>query len=417
MSIISKVDLIIKRLRAERRGSVAIIFGMTMIPVAFTVGTALDYGNYMRAQTALQAATDAAALAGSSILAASNVSRTTLAQNTFQANLPRFMKTSATTVVTPTLENVGVDSTFEVPTSFARLMNIMSLPAKARANVTIDTAISDGSVCLLALGNSETVDGIALGGNSTIADHKCWAWSNSKSSKSLDAWGSSDATAAGFCAAGGVYGASRFTPRPLTSCAERPDPFATLAMPAVGSCDFNNKQYNNGTSTAYPGVYCGGLELKPQAVVTFSPGVYIIRNGELRVQAQSQAIGTGVTFIFSGQGAGFEVKGGGQMDLKAPTSGTYAGFLFVDDRNNRPEASVTLTGGGSIKMQGILYMPTRAVNIGGNGQMNQSSNFFAMVADRYSLGGTGDLYMKTDYAAAGFPDLLPKVKRLTRMNE
>ena len=130
MSIISKVDLIIKRLRAERRGSVAIIFGMTMIPVAFTVGTALDYGNAMRAKTALQAATDAAALAGSSILAASNVSRTTLAQNTFQANLPRFMKTSATAVVTPTLENVGVDSTFEVPTTFARLMNIMSLPAK-----------------------------------------------------------------------------------------------------------------------------------------------------------------------------------------------------------------------------------------------------------------------------------------------
>ena len=417
MSLFSKVLSIARKLGNEERGTVLIIFGMTVLPVAFMVGASLDYGNALRAKSALQVATDAAALAGASLLAASDQARTTLAQNVFQANLPRFMQTAATAVVEPALENVKVTSSFAVPTTFARIMNVTSIPVAASANVTIDTAIADGSVCLLALGNSSTVEGIALGGNSTIADQKCWAWSNSTSSKSLDAWGSSDATAAGFCAAGGVYGSSKFTPQPLTNCAQRPDPFATLAMPIVGACDYTNKQFNNGTATASPGVYCGGLELKPQATVTFSPGVYIIRNGKLNVQAQSQAIGTGVTIIFSGQGAGFEVKGGGGMDLKAPTSGTYAGFLFVDDRNNKPVENVTITGGGTIKMQGILYMPSRAVNIGGNGQMNQTSSFFAMVADHYSLGGTGDLYMKTNYATAGFPDLLPKVTRLTRMSQ
>ena len=38
-----------------------------------------------------------------------------------------------------------------------------------------------------------------------------------------------------------------------------------------------------------------------------------------------------------------------------------------------------------------------------------------MIADSFYLNGTGDLYMKTDFAAAGFPDILPKVKRLTRI--
>ena len=102
---------------------------------------------------------------------------------------------------------------------------------------------------------------------------------------------------------------------------------------------------------------------------------------------------------------------------KAPTSGTYAGFLFVDSRVNKPTIATNVTGGGCLKLEGIVYQPSRALNIGGNGQINQNSKYFAMVADRYSLGGTGDLYMKTDYAAAGFPDILPKVKRLTRMTQ
>jgi hypothetical protein len=186
-------------------------------------------------------------------------------------------------------------------------------------------------------------------------------------------------------------------------------------MPFIGSCNYNNKQYNNGTATASPGVYCGGIELKPQAEVTFQPGVYIVKNGPFNVQAQSVAKGSGVVFVFAGINAYLDIRGGGSVDLKAPTTGTYAGFIFVDHRTDQPYGLTDITGGGSVKIEGIVYQPTRGVYIHGNGSINQTSNYFAMVADNYYLNGTGDLYLKTNFAAAGFPDQLPKVKRLTRL--
>ena len=143
-----------------------------------------------------------------------------------------------------TLEYVSVDASFATPTTLMRIANIENITSAAKSKVLIDTTVTDGSVCLLALNSTSNISGIAMGGNSTIADQGCWAWSNSTSvSLAMNAWGSSDATAAGFCSAGGVSGSSRFVPAPLTQCAQQPDPFATLAMPAIGGCDYNNKQF------------------------------------------------------------------------------------------------------------------------------------------------------------------------------
>lgn len=433
MSLINNMQSLTSRLRVDRKGSVAIIFTFAMMPMIFAAGSAIDYGRAQRAKATLQAAADAAALGASAILGGSTEVRTAKAQQIFTANLPAWMKGQggATAVVTPTLSNVTVTASYATPTTFMRLANVNEITTSANSNVLIDTTVTDGSVCLLALNPSANVSGIALGGNSTIADQGCWAWSNSTSvSLGLNAWGSSDATAAGFCSAGGVSGSSRFVPTPLTQCAQQPDPFATLAMPAIGGCDYNNKQYgqtgNQPAITVVPNasgitVFCGGLEVKPQADVTFPAGIYVIKDKEFLIRAQSIVRGTGVVFVFSGAEARLHVNGGGGAILKAPTVGAtgvlapYPGFLFIDNRNNKPTAVTDITGGGDLKLEGIVYQPSRALNVGGNGYINQTSKYFAMVADSYYLNGTGDLYLKTDFATASFPDILPKVKRLTRI--
>lgn len=429
MSLINNMQSLTSRLRVDRKGSVAIIFTFAMMPMIFAAGSAIDYGRAQRAKATLQAAADAAALGASAILGGSTEVRTAKAQQIFSANLPAWMKGQggATAVVTPSLSNVTVTASYATPTTFMRLANVNEITTSANSNVLIDTTVTDGSVCLLALNPSSNVSGIALGGNSTIADQGCWAWSNSTSvSLGLNAWGSSDATAAGFCSAGGVSGSSRFVPTPLTQCAQQPDPFATLVMPSIGGCDYSSKQYSNGTYTVTPNpsgvtVFCGGLDLNPQADVTFPAGIYVIKENEFLIRGQATARGTNVVFVFWGENSRLTVNGGGSAILKAPTVGAtgilapYPGFLFVDYRGNTPKNATVITGGGDIKLEGIVYQPNRALTIGGNGQINQQSTFFAMVADTYYLNGTGDLYLKTDFATANFPDILPKVKRLTRI--
>lgn len=418
------------RLSQDRKGSIAIIFSAALFPVIFAAGAAIDYGNAMRAKSSLQAATDSAALAGSTLLAANPEARRALATTVFNANMPNWMRNSATATVVATMDNVTVTGNYVVRTAFTGIGGIHNLPLEARANVLIDTTVTDGNVCLLALNTTNAVKGINLSGNTTIADEKCWAWSNSTASNSLYAWGSSDATAAGFCSAGNYQGGSRFQPTPLTNCAQRPDPFPTLAMPTVGSCDYNDKKYQDVTEAVVPNasgitVFCNGLEIK-QSTVTFPAGIYIIKDSTFLIRAQGKVIGDNVVFIFSGANAKILLNGGGDAQLKAPTVAAaaasavlapYAGFLFVDDRNNKPTSIPILLGGGVVKMEGILYMPSRAVQIGGNGQINQNAKYWSMIADRFELDGTGDMFMKTDFATAGFPDILPKVKRLTRMTQ
>ena len=63
-----------------------------------------------------------------------------------------------------------------------------------------------------------------------------------------------------------------------------------------------------------------------------------------------------------------------------------------------------------IVIEGIVYAPQWKMNISGNGEINQNSRFFTMVADTFYLEGNGRLHVKSDAAAAGFPEVMPKIK-------
>ncbi len=54
---------LIDRFRSDRRGSIAVIMALTMIPVTFLVGAGVDYARAAAVRAKLQTATDAAVLA------------------------------------------------------------------------------------------------------------------------------------------------------------------------------------------------------------------------------------------------------------------------------------------------------------------------------------------------------------------
>jgi len=67
-------------------------------------------------------------------------------------------------------------------------------------------------------------------------------------------------------------------------------------------------------------------------------------------------------------------------------------------------------GGGRVNLVGVIYAPEWRINISGNGEINQDSQFFAMVADDFYMEGNGRLWIRSDAAAAGMPDLMPRIK-------
>jgi hypothetical protein len=154
-----------------------------------------------------------------------------------------------------------------------------------------------------------------------------------------------------------------------TGIAPVSDPLAYLPNPTVppGGCTFTNYTISSGSATLSPGKYCGGITIKGNANVTLNPSTtqqYVLLGGGLNLVEFGQLHGNGVTIYntFDGThpyGPIFN-QDNALIDLTAPTSGTYAGILFFNDRN-APYTPDNVLGAASAKLQGALYFPSSSL--------------------------------------------------------
>lgn len=130
----------LSRLRAfarDRRGNVAILFGAALIPLLLAVGAAVDYGRAIMVRDRMSDAADASALAIGSWTGLTQAEMTTKAQQYFKANYPPSnLGTVGTLNVAFAGDNINVNVSGSVPTTFLRLVNIDALPANASAVIT-----------------------------------------------------------------------------------------------------------------------------------------------------------------------------------------------------------------------------------------------------------------------------------------
>jgi hypothetical protein len=237
--------------------------------------------------------------------------------------------------------------------------------AMFKNTATVVTASSTASyttaanACILAL-NPSASKAVDFAGNSTLDLVGCTVMSNSIASDSLNVQGSASVTVPCMYAVGGATNGGSTT---LTVCSsvktQQPpvaDPYSSLVMPtSSGSCT------NPGNSSTYSaGHYCS-MDLKN--TVTLNPGVYIIDGGNLKINANANVTGSGVTFYLE-NGASVSMNGNSDVQISAPTTGTYAGFLFISDRSNT--SGITINGNNSSSVTGIIYAPDASVTYLGN---------------------------------------------------
>ena len=114
--------------KVDKRGNVAMIFGIALLPMTLFAGSAVDYARASRATSQLQAAADAAVLATSRSGALSNCEREQRATEYFAANVttnPLLAGTVAT--VTATNFSVNLTARANIPTAFMRIAGIDSI--------------------------------------------------------------------------------------------------------------------------------------------------------------------------------------------------------------------------------------------------------------------------------------------------
>lgn len=87
MQVCSKLQRFVKNFGACQRGSIAVLYAASAIPVFVAAGSAIDYVRYFNHTTELQVALDSAALAAAATPEATDVERLALAEATFLRNL------------------------------------------------------------------------------------------------------------------------------------------------------------------------------------------------------------------------------------------------------------------------------------------------------------------------------------------
>lgn len=398
----------LSRFRRQDDGHIAIAFSLALIPMLSVIGAAIDIGQAYTYKKQLQEMTDAASVAGARLPATSNENRMNAIVSNFNQNASAKNLVDLRPEFSANNAEVAVTASATSPTTILKLLGIEGIPveAKTRARSQVQNG---GVICLLAL-DENTDEGLHLQGINKMSQEDCWAWVNSTSATAINAVGASTGKAQGFCVAGGVIGAGHFAPPPFRGCDPYADPFAgKFAAPYAGECTESNLRIKNTYKVLNPGTYCGGINIGVHAEVVFNPGTYIIKDGDLDMDAHASASGDGVTFFFVGNNTGIDINSGSDLVLRAPTSGPYESFVFIQDKMSNPGATINIQGGGHIKLEGVLYAPTWTVSIGGNGEVNQEAKFWTMVAARFHMEGNGRLYINSDAASLGMTNVMPKI--------
>jgi hypothetical protein len=389
---------------ANTKANTAILFSLSLPVLVGAAGLGVETGYWYFKQRELQTAADVAAVAGAVEKRAGNATSTINAAALTEAVEHGFVQGEGTIDVNDPpssgafqdARSVEVLLTMPSTRFFSKIFTSETVTLNARGVARYEDG---GQACILALDPEES-GAVTFTGNAVSLINGCNVMSNSLHDNSLIVTGSADITMPCALAAGGVSVDEGLT---LTDCPEAQqnvppaaDPFKDLPEPDLtGPC--LTMPSGNGAATLSPGRYCGGGALKGNKTLT--PGTYIIDGGDFKINANANVVGEGVTFYFTDD-ATADFNGTANIELSAPTSGTYKGILMYGDRDNSNTAN-KFNGTADSQMTGALYFPAQQVEFLGN--FSGENGCMRIVARTIDFTGSADF--NADCTAEGLNDM------------
>lgn len=389
----------------ERSGGLVVTFALVLPTLLLGIGAAIDYGMLYAKKTDLQAAADASALTAASELQLANRDKKDLeavAKSTAMANLAGMVgNLDISVLVSDDPRGVTVELT-QTPGLYFMDQFTGNRDSSVKASATARVA-GELPICMLVLDRSRK-GALVLRNAARITGNKCIIYSNSRSSAGIMTKSNTLLQSEINCSAGGFDGdASSFKPPPLTDCPEVPDPLALRQPPNVGPCIHDDLKLGDGTHTLSPGTYCRGLELEHTANVTLRPGIYVIKDGKLKVKDHARLQGEGVGFYLTGHDARLEFAPNTTVSLSAPNTGPMAGLIFFEDRNNDKGNEHLIKSNNARSFVGTLYFPQGELKVDASKPVFDQSAYTVIIARYMDMYSGPNLLLNSDYGGSDIP--------------
>ncbi|WP_457939402.1 TadE/TadG family type IV pilus assembly protein [Mesorhizobium sp. 10J20-29] len=292
-------------------------------------------------------------------------------------------------------------------------------------------AVGQSTLCVVVL-SPKKKEAFKVSGKSRVTASECSAYSNSVTRQGISVRDESRLTTELSCSAGGYNGGSwNYSPIPITDCPQIVDPLKArgqLIVETVPSsrCDFTDLEIKVANRVLRPGTYCGDLEITDAATVLLRPGIYVIKDGTLKVDKNAMLIGKNVGLVFVGSKAELELKNDSTLSLSAPETGLMAGILMYAPPVAGKEREFKIESRHAEELIGTVYMPADKLTVGGDKNGNgicddlelpgpigvgsgcitdvgTSSEWTAIVSNLLDITSGVNLVLNADYSGSSIP--------------
>ena len=422
-----------RRLRRFWQSEDGLVLPVTAVSLAVLfacMALAIDVGQIQYTKRKLQILADATAIAaGNEIGLCNGTSNCTAMQNAVSASVTENgwsaitpgtnCATPATTGLSVSVNNgpcsIATDPyygkktyietvvTYQQPTFFAGILGYSKVPITARAETY---AYSAPTYCIYLTDPSQSGEVYVAALASIYANCGIAAYSNS--SYAIENYLLASIQAKKITTRGGYanwFGS--ISPTPSTYNSSTPtDPLSTLPDPVTagyassscGTFPYGAKSYTpvGGGQTIYPGTYCGGLT-SIGGDIYMQPGTYYFKGGNFDITLLSYVHGSGVTLYFDTGALNITVAS--YMYLQAPTTGTYAGILYYENRTDT--RGMTIAGLAGSYFEGSIYMPAAPLTIGLAAAATVYNNgaYTFLIADSINVIGLASFSIGSDYSS------------------
>lgn len=411
-----------RRLAADVRGATAPLFGL-MLPVLLgAAAVAVDYALAVETQSELQTGADSAAIAAAREISSLTAARAAALEfggvNLSNARHGVAIRGSDVVfgawnpdsrVFTPGGSPVNAvevtarradESGNPLATAFAAMLGNPTLAVRANA---IAVVTAPAPACMVILDPTDQ-QALLVNSHARVTASRCDIAVDSSHAAAFQTDGSSRVTAHRVCVTGGHNrrGSSSVSPEAHTGCEPIGDPYAGMAEPPSATCDYTNLSVNSGPQILTPGVYCGNTEFRTGAEVTFQPGTYVFRGGELSLRSDTSLTGSGVSLHFASNGS-MDAASSTTLNLSAPTSGTRANVLMsaaVGNTRVQEVSSNTVS-----RLNGLIYLPSGTLRMRANSVVGDAtgsgSPCLQIVARRADIDANARLNLSGDFVSCG----------------
>jgi hypothetical protein len=372
---------------------VALLTALALPPLLIVALGAIQLQVIVSDRQATQDVADSAALWGAQQLTVTSAGTDQRTMAFADAQLAAVKANATVNVQAAVLDKTTVKVTIDTerPSFF---MNLLPAGGFTTHVVSIAEGASQSPLCVLVIGNGGS-DDLYMNESSRLQAPACLVHGN----KAVRANGS--ALIQGQVVEAGTTASGPISPAASTGAPAIADPFASLNLNFPGLCLLSqliDVDVKNSLTLA-PGLHQPNYRIKNGATMTLQRGEHYFC-GDLEMKNKANLIGDDVVLVFAA-GTQRDWKDGGNVSLNGRKSGSLAGFVMMDSRND--SGLFKLNSDPISNVTGAIYVPNAALEVDGSKQAGTNSAWTVVAAKAFIGRNAANLVINANYGATDVP--------------